>query len=104
MQNPVHTTLPNPPLGSGPLDAVLLLAAEVRRVAALARALAEADRHVSLAGLENVVGVLCAKALDLLPHEVAPVRAQLLLLVPEMDRLAALIGSNQARRSGVLPV
>lgn len=86
---------------SSQLEGVLILAAEVRRVAALARAMAISRRRVSLAGLENAVGLLCAKALDLPPDEVGPVRAQLLLLRAELDRLTAALAPNRARTHGV---
>ena len=83
-------------------DAILSLAGEVRRVVSLARAMAVSGRRVGLAGLENAVGLLCAKALDLPPNETSAVRAQLVLLGAELDRLTAAIDPNRVSVPDVL--
>lgn len=82
-------------------EAVLALASEVRRVVTLARAMTLAGRAVSLSGLESAVGLVCAKTLNLAPNETLPVRAQLMLLGTDLDRLAAAIDPNLATLRGV---
>ena len=102
MQTGLPTCKPHPPGPSEQPDPILILAAEVRRLVALSYAMAVSGRRVSLAGLENAVGLLCAKALDLPPNETGPVRGQLLLLAAELDRLTAAARPNRSTAQGVL--
>ena len=73
------------------------LAGGLGRTLRIARALLEADRLVSLDGLQPAVGLLCARALDLPPdlgRAMAPALADLLA---DMDALiAALARGRQA--------
>lgn len=54
---------------------------------AVASGLAATGRHIDLAGLDAVAGVLCAQVLDLLPQEGSAIRPALVAL---NDRMAAL--------------
>ena len=64
--NPRQCTRPSPPRRSPSCAA---FADGVTQTLGVARGLVEAGRHVDLAGLEDQVGLLCAKALDLPPEE-----------------------------------
>ena len=71
------------------LASVDQLADAVARVVMLARALASRGRVVDLAGLDQQVGLLCARALDLPPTQGRAARPRLLGLRAELDALAA---------------
>jgi hypothetical protein len=63
----------------------------------VARALIETNRQIDLAGLETVMGRLCAGALDLPPEQGKMLRPRLNLLLAELDSLsAALAAANPA--------
>ena len=69
------------------VDAVIALADGVANTIRLARALADTQRTINLDGLPNMIGLLCARALDLPPEHGRTLRGRLL----ELDRdLAAL--------------
>jgi len=68
-------------------EAVLGLVGEAQYLLSLIRAMITSGQRIRLAGLESAIGLLCAKALDLPPDQAAPVRAQLTLLLAELDRL-----------------
>lgn len=68
---------------------VVALAEQVGRMLAVAGALAASRRRVELDGLQNNVGLLCAKALDLCPTEARLIRVELIRLVAGLDALAA---------------
>ena len=53
----------------------------------IARALIEGHRQVDLAGLDAMVGLLCARALDLPPEQGRALRPRLMLLLAELDGL-----------------
>ena len=53
----------------------------------IARGLIEGRRQVDLAGLEAMVGLLCARTLDLAPEQGRALRPRLLLLLAELDGL-----------------
>ena len=53
----------------------------------IARGLIEGHRQVDLAGLEAMVGWLCARALDLPPEQGRALRPRLALLLTELDDL-----------------
>jgi len=69
-------------------ESVDQLADAVARVVMLARALASQGRVVDLAGLDQQVGLLCARALDLQPVQGRAVRPRLLGLQAELESLA----------------
>ena len=58
---------PTPPHDPAALQQAL--AEQVQRTVAIARALAGSGRRVDLAGLDQAVGLLCAKTLDLPPDQ-----------------------------------
>ena len=76
---------------SGPddLSLTLAIAEGLRQSLRLARALAGQNRPVDLAGLQDSIGLLCAKALDLLPDEGRTLRIALVGLRMELDQLSA---------------
>ena len=53
----------------------------------IARGLIAGHRQVDLAGLEAMVGLLCARTLDLPPEQGRALRPRLLLLLAELDGL-----------------
>lgn len=55
----------------------------------LSRALVDTRRNVDLAGLDGIVGLLCAKALDLPPEQGRGVAPELSAMMREIDRLTA---------------
>jgi hypothetical protein len=74
----------------------LAFADAVSRTLRVARVLVEADREISLDGLQNTVGLLCARTLDLPPERGASLRGRLAELRDETDALSAAM----AARSG----
>ncbi len=64
------------------------LADNAARLLAVARALASQGREVELTGLDDRIGQLCARALDLPPRHGREMRARLVFLLAELDALA----------------
>ena len=77
-------------------DRLLTLAARLTRTVAVARALTAAGRVVDLAGLEDGIGLLCAKTLDLDRPDARQILPALLELTAQIDGLRAYI--VQSRR------
>jgi hypothetical protein len=103
---PHQDIVPSAEAGSGwpdqaPLARLMALAARLTRTVAVARALVAADRIVDLAGFEDGVGLLCAKALDLdrpCSRQMVPVMLELLA---QIDGLSVRIGEiRRARAAG----
>lgn len=67
--------------------AATALAEGISATLRMARALIEGHRQVDLAGLDGMVGLLCARALDLPPEQGRALRPRLLLLLAELDGL-----------------
>ncbi len=65
------------------------LAEQVRRTVAIAHALAASGRAVDLAGLDQAVGLLCAKTLDLPPDHGRRARPALAAILAELYQLGA---------------
>ena len=65
------------------------LAEQVRTTVAIARALAGMDREVEIAGLDRMVGLLCAKTLDLPPDQGRAARPGLVAILAEVELLSA---------------
>ena len=82
-------TDPWPPPTYDPAAAQRGLAEQVRHTIAIARALASAGRPLDLAGLDDAVGVLCAKTLDLPPADGRAARPALAAILAELDLLGA---------------
>ena len=70
------------------LSLTLAIAEDLRRSLRLARALAGQNRPVDLAGMQDSIGLLCAKALDLDPAEGRTLRIALIALRMELDQLS----------------
>lgn len=61
----------------------------------LARGMVQAGRRVELEGLDQMVGRLCARCLDLPPEEGRALRPQLAALLVEIDALNASLARAQ---------
>jgi len=72
-----------------PASAASALADGIAATLRVARGLALAGRPVDLTGLDGMVGVLCARALDLPPAEGRCLRPRLAELLTELDTLGA---------------
>lgn len=83
---------PTPPADPTALQQVL--AEQVKRVVAIARALAGSGRRVDLSGLDGTVGLLCAKTLDLPPDQGRLARPQLAAILTELDLLGAALRAD----------
>jgi hypothetical protein len=75
-----------PPLPDTVPQQLALLAERLSRTLAVARALSMAGRHVDLSGIQDGIGLLCAKTLDL-------PRADARLLLPALHEVMAQIDS-----------
>jgi hypothetical protein len=69
--------------GGGVAEAIAATAAMLR----LAEGMATAGRTVDLAGLEDRIGLVCARALDLPAEDGARVRVALVALLRDLDAL-----------------
>jgi len=78
----------HPTATSAPLRELRTFADGVTQTLGVARGLVEAGRHVDLAGLEDQVGLLCAKALDLPPEEGRAMRVDLLAVLARVEALS----------------
>jgi hypothetical protein len=72
-----------------PPAALLTLAERLNRTIAVARALLIAGRMVDLAGVEDAIGMLCAKTLDLAPRQARLMLPALLDMRAQIDSLMA---------------
>lgn len=71
-----------------PLDRVRDFARSLATAARLTGAFAQSGRRIDLTGLDDRVGLLCAKALDLPPEIGRDARVELILLRTELEVLA----------------
>ncbi|HTN12128.1 MAG TPA: hypothetical protein VL154_14260 [Acetobacteraceae bacterium] len=83
MQPPLPPPLPD----DARMATVEGLAGQVAGTLRLAGALAQGGRRLDLAGLDQMVGRLCAQALDLPPAQGRRVRPRLIALLGELDAL-----------------
>jgi hypothetical protein len=98
-----HDFFPSAPPHSADMaarNAVLHLADSAARTLGVARILTESGRSVDLAGVENIIGLLCAKALDLPPALGGGVRPALRQVLTELDTLRALFPDDEAPEDG----
>ncbi len=72
-----------------PMRDVAAIAAGVTATLLVARGLVESRRRVDLAGLDRMVGLLCAKALDLPPEQGRALRPVLMALERDLESLGA---------------
>ena len=89
MRDGANSDEPPRPASFDPAGGVAAYIDDLRKTIALATALTKSGRQVDLAGLEHAVGVLCAKALDLMPQEGRALRPALLDLLQALDTLIA---------------
>lgn len=76
------------PALSDDLAAAAAMAEGLRQSLRLARALAGQNRPVELDGMQDSIGILCAKALDLAPSDGRRLRVALVALRDELDQLS----------------
>lgn len=78
--------------GETSLDASRTLASSLSGTVEVSKTLVRAGRQLDLSGLDVLVGLLCAKALDLAPEEGRIIRPELISLRATLSDLAQLIG------------
>ena len=76
------------PISVQPIEAVRLLADELTNVLNVAKAFLESGRAIDLTGLNDQVGLLCAKSLDLPPDQGRRIRPRLLALSGSIEALS----------------
>lgn len=74
----------------------LALAQHAQQTLAVARGLLDSGRRVDLTGLDRSIGLLCAKTLDLPPHQGRATRATLMGLAAELESLDQALRANPA--------
>jgi hypothetical protein len=77
---------PTPPADAAP-QRLATLAERLSRTLAVARALSIAGRHVDLTGIEDGVGLLCAKTLDLSRTDAKGLLPALYEVLAQLDSL-----------------
>ena len=78
----------HPTATSAPLMELRIFADGVTQTLGVARGLVEVGRCVDLAGLEDQVGLLCAKALDLPPTDGRAMRIELVAVLARVEALS----------------
>ena len=71
-----------------PIEAVCALSDELMNVLNVAKSLLEAGHSIDLTGLNDQVGLLCAKSLDLPPDDGRRVRPRLIVLSASIEALS----------------
>ena len=79
--------IPDPGFDERALGAVVALGEAIGRTIGIARLLIERGRIVDLTGLDQGVGLLCAKALDLPPESGRKMRPRLTALLSDFDNM-----------------
>jgi hypothetical protein len=74
---------------AAPNAAAVVQAEGVSAMLRVARGLLEGQRQIDLAGLDSMVGHLCARTLDLPPDQGRAMRPRLMLLLAELEGLAS---------------
>ena len=87
---------PAPERDFDPEAEVLALSEQTARMIGVAKALVMSQRHVDVQGLQNHIGLLCAKALDLPRSKTGFLKLELTRLVSELDALTASMRKNAA--------
>ncbi len=75
---------------------LMILADQTIRMVTVVQTLVTSQRHVDLDGLQDQIGLLCAKALDLSPGRTGLVRMELRRLRDAMDELHDTMRQNAA--------
>jgi hypothetical protein len=78
------------------LAAVRAMADELTETIGMARALASCGRVVDLTGLDQQIGLLCAKSLDLEPDDGRGLRPDLIVLSVAMETLSRVLAAQAA--------
>ena len=76
------------PASFDPVQALTVYIEDLKKTIALATTLTHAGRKVDLSGLEHSVGIVCAKALDLMPDQGRTLRPALVALAAALDALS----------------
>ena len=79
-----------------PETEILALSAQTARLVSVAQTLVNGQRYVDIDGLQEQVGLLCAKALDLPPSRTKLLRLELVQLASALDALNASLRANAA--------
>jgi hypothetical protein len=79
----------------GARDAVSDLAVSAQRTLRVARSLAETGRPIDLYGLDRMVGLVTAQAIDLEPVDGRRLRPTLIGLLRDLDRLEYAVRGHQ---------
>ena len=77
-----------PPKLADDLASAVTMTEGLRQSLRLARALAGQNRPVELDGMQDGIGLVCAKALDLAPSDGRVLRIALIALREELDQLS----------------
>ena len=96
MQTGAPLPFPAPELDFDPVAEVLALSEQTARMIAVTQALVLSQRHVDVQGLQNHVGLLCAKALDLPASQTGFIKLELERLASGLDALNASMRENAA--------
>jgi hypothetical protein len=86
-----------PQLTEAPTDAVRTFAEVLTKRVDLARALVESNREVDLTGLDDQIGLLCAKTLDLPPDEGRRMRPRMIALFGAAEGLSRALAAHGPR-------
>ena len=92
----------DPVTATGAGHAINAMVEQAQQVVRMLRAFAATDRVVDLAGLEHLVGVLCAQTLDLPPAEGRLFRASLEGLLVEPTTAVTLAAAQTLIERGVI--
>lgn len=87
--DPASLLTPSDP--SAVLTAAEELADGIAATLRMARALVDSQRAVDLGGFDRMVGLLCARALDLPPEQGRALRPRLIALLADLDGLSQAI-------------
>lgn len=94
MSTGVPLPFPSPGLDFDPEAEVFALSEQTARLIAVAQALVASQRHVDIQGLQNHVGLLCAKALDLSISQSGFLKLELMRLASGLAALDASMREN----------
>lgn len=86
---------PDLPCAASRLPVAEQVAESAAAMLRLARGMVEAGRRVQLDGLDQIMGRLCARCLDLPPEEGRALRPRLAALLVEMDALHATLAQSK---------
>ena len=79
-----------------PETEILALSAQTARMIAVAQTLVASQRYIDVQGLQDHVGLLCAKALDLPPSRTGFLKLELRRLLSALDELTKTLRVNAA--------